>query len=72
MSKELDDAIEHLTSTYKSLAQAAAGYRETLDAKEINARFAKTKPDTAEYIALLHLSQLMEVVVDEAAKETDE
>lgn len=59
MSKALDDAIEHLTTTYQSLAQAAAGYLETLDPKEINARFAKAKPDTAEYVALEHLSALM-------------
>jgi ABC-type nitrate/sulfonate/bicarbonate transport system substrate-binding protein len=59
MSKALDDAIEHLTTTYQSLAQAAAGYLETLDPKEINARFAKAKPDTAEYVALEHLAALM-------------
>lgn len=59
MSKALDDAIEHLTTTYQSLAQAAAGYLETLDPKEINARMAKAKPDTAEYVALEHLAALM-------------
>jgi hypothetical protein len=59
MSKALDDAIEHLTTTYQSLAQAAAGYRETLSATEIKARLAKAKPDTAEYIALSQLAVLV-------------
>lgn len=59
MSKALDDAIEHLTTTYQSLAQAAAGYRETLSATEIKARLAKAKPDTAEYIALSQLAALV-------------
>ena len=65
MSKQLDAAIDHLTSTYQSLAQAAAGYLETLDAKEINARLAKAKPDTAEYVALQHLSVLMQTPIVE-------
>jgi hypothetical protein len=69
MSKALDDAIEHLTTTYQSLAQAAAGYLETLDPKEINARFAKAKPDTAEYVALEHLSALMRSPKPEPAAE---
>ena len=59
MSKALDDAIEHLTTTYQSLAQAAAGYRETLSATEIKTRLAKAKPDTAEYIALSQLAVLV-------------
>lgn len=67
MSKELDAAIEHLTTTYQSLAQAATGYLETLDAKEINARLAKAKPDTAEYVALQHLSALMKTPIVESA-----
>jgi len=67
MSKQLDAAIDHLTSTYQSLAQAAAGYLETLDAKEINARLAKAKPDTAEYVALQHLSALMQTPIIEPA-----
>ena len=67
MSKQLDAAIEHLTNTYQSLAQAAAGYLETLDAKEINARLAKAKPDTAEYVALQHLSVLMKTPIIEPA-----
>jgi hypothetical protein len=67
MSKQLDAAIEHLTNTYQSLAQAAAGYLETLDAKEINARLAKAKPDTAEYVALQHLSALMKTPIIEPA-----
>lgn len=70
MSKQLDAALEHLTNTYQSLAQAAVGYRETLDAKEINARLAKAKPDTAEYVALQHLSVLMQTpIVEPAAPE---
>lgn len=60
MSKALDDAIEHLTTTYQSLAQAAAGYREVLSAKEVNARLAKAVPDTAEYIALAQLAMLLQ------------
>lgn len=67
MSKELDAAIEHLTSTYQSLAQAATGYLETLDAKEIDARLAKAKPDTAEFVALQHLSALMKTPIIEPA-----
>jgi hypothetical protein len=67
MSKELDAAIEHLTTTYQSLAQAATGYLETLDAKEINTRLAKAKPDTAEYVALQHLSALMKTPIVESA-----
>lgn len=65
MSKQLDAALDHLTSTYQSLAQAAVGYRETLDAKEIDARLAKAKPDTAEYVALQHLSALMKAPIIE-------
>ena len=65
MSKQLDAAVEHLTTTYQSLAQAAAGYLETLDAKEIDARLAKAKHDTAEYVALQHLSVLMKTPIVE-------
>lgn len=65
MSKELDAALENLTTTYQSLAQAAVGYRETLDAKEINTRLAKAKPDTAEYVALQHLAALMQTPIIE-------
>ena len=72
MSKELDAALENLTTTYQSLAQAAIGYRDTLDAKEINSRLAKAKPDTAEYIALQHLSVLMQTpIVEPAAPEPE-
>lgn len=60
MSKQLDDAIEHLTTTYQSLAQAAAGYINTLDAKEVAAAFKKAKPDTAEYVALEQLNNLLQ------------
>ena len=67
MSKELDAALENLTTTYQSLAQAAVGYRETLDAKEINARLAKAKPDTAEYVALQQLAMLMQTPIVEPA-----
>ena len=67
MSKQLDAALEHLTNTYQSLAQAAVGYRDTLDAKETNARLAKAKPDTAEYVALQHLSVLMQTPIVEPA-----
>jgi hypothetical protein len=83
MSKQLDDAIEHLTTTYQSLAQAAAGYINTLDAKEVAAALKKAKPDTAEFVALSQLDNLMQLknstpveVVNEAisiaAEETKE
>jgi predicted ABC-type ATPase len=61
MSKQLDDAIKHLTTTYQSLAQAAAGYINTLDAKEVAAALKKAKPDTAEYVALEQLNNLMQL-----------
>jgi hypothetical protein len=61
MSKQLDDAIEHLTTTYQSLAQAAAGYINTLEAKEVAAALKKAKPDTAEYVALEQLNNLMQL-----------
>ena len=61
MSKQLDDAIEHLTTTYQSLAQAAAGYINSLDAKEVAAALKKAKPDTAEYVALEQLNNLMQL-----------
>lgn len=59
MSKQLDAAIENLTTTYQSLAQAAASYVNTLDAKEVASALLKAKPDTAEYIALVHLNDLL-------------
>lgn len=60
MSKQLDAAIQNLTSTYMSLSQAAASYIDTLDAKEVAAALLKAKPDTAEYIALTHLNELLQ------------
>jgi hypothetical protein len=66
MSKALDDALEHLTTTYQSLAQAAVGYREVLSEKEVIARLAKAVPDTAEFIALKQLAFLLQTpIVDE-------
>lgn len=59
MSKQLDEAIENLTKTYLSLSQAAASYISTLDAKEVAAALLKAKPDTAEYVALVHLNDLL-------------
>ncbi len=66
MSKQLDAAIQNLTNTYQSLAQAATGYLNTLDAKEVAAALLKAKPDTAEYVALVHLNDLMKQKVVEA------
>ena len=59
MSKQLDEAVENLTKTYMSLSQAAASYISTLDAKEVAAALLKAKPDTAEYVALVHLNDLL-------------
>ena len=59
MSKQLDAAVENLTKTYMSLSQAAASYISTLDAKEVAAALLKAKPDTAEYVALVHLNDLL-------------
>jgi hypothetical protein len=72
MSKQLDDAIEHLTTTYQSLAQAAAGYINTLDAKEVAAAFKKAKPDTAEYVALEQLNNLMQLKNSQPAQVVNE
>jgi hypothetical protein len=79
MSKQLDDAIVHLTTTYQSLAQAAAGYINTLDAKEVAAALKKAKLDTAEYVALEQLNNLMQLknsqptqVVNEPIPTTEE
>ena len=59
MSKQLDEAVENLTKTYMSLSQAAASYISTLDAKEVASALLKAKPDTAEYVALVHLNDLL-------------
>lgn len=59
MSKELDKIVAELTSTYQSLAHVASGYIEILDPKEVSAALKKAKPDTAEYVALYHLDDLM-------------
>lgn len=67
MSKELDEALDTLTTTYQSLAQAAVGYRDVLDIKEVTARLAKAIPDTAEYIALQQLAYLLQTPIVEAA-----
>jgi hypothetical protein len=72
MSKQLDDAIEHLTTTYQSLAQAAAGYINTLDAKEVAAALKKAKPDTAEYVALEQLNNLMQLKNSQPAQVINE
>ena len=65
MSKELDAALETLTTTYQSLAQAAIGYRETLDTDEVMNRLDSAIPDTAEYIALQQLALLLQTdIVD--------
>ena len=72
MSKQLDDAIEHLTTTYQSLAQAAAGYINTLDAKEVAAALKKAKPDTAEFVALAQLDNLMQMKNNQPAQVVNE
>lgn len=72
MSKQLDDAIKHLTTTYQSLAQAAAGYINTLDAKEVAAALKKAKPDTAEYVALEQLNNLMQLKNSQPAQVINE
>jgi hypothetical protein len=72
MSKQLNDAIEHLTTTYQSLAQAAAGYINTLDAKEVAAALKKAKPDTAEYVALAQLDNLMQMKNSQTAQVVNE
>jgi hypothetical protein len=72
MSKQLDEAIEHLTTTYQSLAQAAAGYINTLDAKEVAAALKKAKPDTAEYVALEQLNNLMQLKNSQPAQVVNE
>jgi hypothetical protein len=72
MSKQLDDAIEHLTTTYQSLAQAAAGYINTLDAKEVAAALKKAKLDTAEYVALEQLNNLMQLKNSQPAQVINE
>lgn len=59
MSKELDAAIKHMTTTYKSLAEIAVEYQNSLNAKEVAGALAKAKPDTAEFVALNHLNQLL-------------
>lgn len=61
MSKQLDEAIENLTTTYRGLAEAAAGYLEILDPKEVAAALKKAKPDTAEYVALAQLNTLLQL-----------
>jgi hypothetical protein len=63
MSKILDDALEHLTTTYQSLAQAAIEYRDVLDLSEVNAQLNKAVPDTAEYIALQQLALLLQTSI---------
>ena len=72
MSKQLDDAIEHLTTTYQSLAQAAAGYINTLDTKEVSAALKKAKPDTAEFVALAQLDNLMQMKNNQPAQVVNE
>lgn len=70
MSKALDEALETLTTTYQSLAQAAVGYRDTLDSDEVNARLAKAIPDTAEYVALKQLAFLLQTPIIEEVTAT--
>lgn len=55
---ELDKAVEHLTTTFQSLGQIAAGYMN-LNPQEVADRLSETSPDTAEYIALTELQSLI-------------
>jgi hypothetical protein len=55
---ELDKAVEHLTTTFQSLGQIAAGYMN-LDPQEVADQLKTTSPDTAEYIALTELQSLI-------------
>jgi hypothetical protein len=71
MSKVLDDALEHLTTTYQSLAQAAIEYRDVLDLSEVNARLDKAVPDTAEYIALQQLALLLQTSIVDVIQEIE-
>jgi hypothetical protein len=72
MSKVLDDALEHLTTTYQSLAQAAIEYRDVLDLNEVNARLDKAVPDTAEYIALQQLALLLQTSIVDVTPATQQ
>jgi hypothetical protein len=55
---ELDKAVEHLTTTFQSLGQIAAGYMN-IDPQEVADQLKTTSPDTAEYIALTELQSLI-------------
>jgi hypothetical protein len=70
MSKELDEALETLTTTYQSLAMAALGYKDVLDIMEVNARLAAAIPDTAEYVALQQLAILLQTPIVDVMQET--
>lgn len=68
---ELDKAVEHLTTTFQSLSQIAAGYMH-LDPQEVADQLKETSPDTAEYIALMELQSLIGLPKAKVANRTVE
>jgi hypothetical protein len=55
MGKQLEAAVEALTSTYQSLDLVAQGL--VVNAKEVSDALASFEPDTAEFIALTVLAK---------------
>lgn len=55
MGKQLEAAVEALTSTYQSLDLVAQGL--VVNAKEVSDALASAKADTAEFIALTALAK---------------
>ena len=68
---DLEKAVEHLTTTFQSLAQIAAGYMN-IDPQEVADQLKETSPDTAEYIALTELQSLIGLPKAKVANRTSE
>jgi len=68
---DLEKAVEHLTTTFQSLAQIAAGYMN-IDPQEVADQLKETSPDTAEYIALTELQSLIGLPKAKVANRTVE